>query len=111
MVIPLLGRYIAAAVGVLLVLTAWASVIGTLIVPRRVSSWLTRWVDRVVNRAFRLATGSFADYPRRDRVLSAQAAAILLGQLAAWLGISFIGYVLLLWPFEAGGLGSATATR
>jgi hypothetical protein len=107
MVIPLLGRYIAAAIGAVLVLTAWASVIGTLIVPRPVSSWLTRWVDRVVNKAFRMATGAFADYPRRDRVLAAQAAAILLGQLAAWLGISFIGYVLLLWPFEAGGLGSA----
>src|SRR5262249_6807754 len=43
----------------------------------------------------------------RDRVLAAQAAATLLAQLAAWLGISFIGYVLLLWPFETGGLGSA----
>ncbi len=107
MVVPLLGRSLAAVAGGVLVLTAWNSVIGTLIVPREVSSWLTRWVDRVVNGAYRLATGPLADYRRRDRVLASQAAAILLGQLVAWLGIAFIGYWLLLWPFAAGGLGAA----
>ena len=82
-------------------LTAWASVIGTLIVPRPVSSWLTRWVDRSVNWAFRLVTGAIADYQRRDRVLASRAsAAILLAQLIAWLAISFLGYMLLLWPFD-----------
>src|SRR6202035_665208 len=46
-VVPVAARSLAAAVGGLLVLTAWASIIGTVIVPRPVSSWLTRWVDRV----------------------------------------------------------------
>ncbi len=46
MVVPLAGRWVAAAAGAALVLTAWASIVGTLIVPRPVSSWLTRWVDR-----------------------------------------------------------------
>ncbi len=101
-VVPLAGRSVAAVAGALLVLTAWVSVIGTVIVPRPVSSWLTRWVDRIVDRAFRLASSAIADYRRRDRVLAAQAPAILLTQLAAWLGISFIGYVLLLWPFVTG---------
>jgi hypothetical protein len=94
-------------VGALLVLTAWASVIWTVIVPRPVSSWLTRWVDRIVNGAFRLAANAIADHRRRDRVLAAQAAAILLTQLAAWLGLSFVGYVLVLWPFVTGGVMSA----
>jgi hypothetical protein len=107
MVVPLGGRSAAAAVGALLVLTAWASVIETVIVPRPVSSWLTRLVDRIVNGAFRLATMAVADHRRRDRVLAAQAAAILLTQLAAWLGLSFIGFVLLLWPFVPGGVTSA----
>lgn len=107
MVVPLIGRSVAAVAGALLVLTAWASAVGTLIVPRSVSSWLTRWVDRIVNGAFGLVAGVIAGYRRRDRVLAAQAAAILLGQVAAWLGASFIGFWLLLWPFEAGGLGSA----
>jgi len=107
MVIPLAGRSVAAVAGALLVLTAWASVIGTLIVPRPVSSWLTRWVDRSVNRAFQLATGAIADHRRRDLVLAAQAPAILLTQLIAWLGISFLGYTLLLWPFETAGITAA----
>jgi hypothetical protein len=107
MVVPLIGRSVAAVVGVLLVLSAANSVIGTLIVPRPVGGWLTRWVDRVVNGAFWMATSRIADYRRRDRVLAGQAAAILLAQLAAWLGISLIGYALLLWPFVPGGLTSA----
>jgi hypothetical protein len=106
MEVPLLGRLLAAVAGGLLVLTVWGSVIGTLIVPRPVGSWLTRWVDRFVNGAFSLATSTIADYRRRDRVLLGQAAAILLVQLAAWLGVSFLGYGLLMWPVT-GGLGSA----
>ncbi len=107
MVVPLDGRSVAAVAGGLLVLAVWASVVGTVIVPRPVSSWLTRWVDRVVNGAFRLAASTIPDHRRRDRVLAAQAAAILLGQLAGWLGISFLGYALLLWPFGTGGVTSA----
>ena len=107
MVVPLIGRSMAAAVGALLVLTAAASVTGTLIVPRPVGSWLTRWVDRIVNGAFQMATSAISDYKRRDRVLAGQAAAILIAQLTAWLGISFIGYSLLLWPFVTGGVTSA----
>ena len=56
MVVPIIGRDIAAVVGGLLVATGAASVIGTLIVPRSVANWLTRWVDMIVNGAFRLAT-------------------------------------------------------
>jgi hypothetical protein len=107
MVVPLAGRLVAAVAGGLLVLTAWSSVIGTVIVPRPVSSWLTRWVDRIVNGAFRLATSGITDHRRRDRVLAAQAAAILLGQLAAWLGISFLGFALLLWPLVTGSVTPA----
>jgi hypothetical protein len=107
MVIPLEARSVAAVAGGLLVLTAWVSAVGTLIVPRSVSSWLTRWVDRLVNGAFRLVIRALPDYRRRDRLLATQAATILICQLAAWLATSLVGFWLLLWPFEAGGLGSA----
>jgi hypothetical protein len=107
MAMPLIGRWLAAVVGGLLVLAVWGSVIGTLIVPRPVGSWLTRWVDRLVNGAFSLVTAAIADYPRRDRVLARQAPAILLVQLAAWLGVSLLGYWLLMWPLVSGGLGAA----
>ena len=48
MVVPLAARWVAAAFGFLLILTGWQSVIGTLIVPRPVGSWLTRGVDRLM---------------------------------------------------------------
>src|ERR1700722_19411356 len=107
MTVPLAARSVLAVVGALLVLTAWGSVIGTLIVPRPAGGWLTRWVDRISNAAFRMATSGIADHHRRDRVLATQAAAILLAQLVAWLGIFYVGYSLLLWPFIDSGLGSA----
>ena len=107
MVVPLVGRSLAGVVGAVLVLAAVASVVGTLIVPRPVGNWLTRRVDRTVDRGFWLATRAIADYERRDRVLAGQAAAILLSQLAAWLVLSFVGYGLLLWPFVHGGVTSA----
>jgi hypothetical protein len=110
MVVPLIGRSIGAVAGGLLVLTAASSVIGTVIVPRPVGSWLTLVVDRVVNGAFRVATARVTSLRRRDRVLAGQAAAILLGQLVAWLGIFFIGFSLLLWPFVPGGVTSAFTT-
>ena len=45
MVVPLAARLVAAVAGGLLVLAAWTSVTGTLIVSRSVGSWLTRWVE------------------------------------------------------------------
>jgi hypothetical protein len=107
MVVPLAARLVAAIFGALLALTAWGSLIGTLIVPRLAGGWLTSWVDRIINAAFQLVTSGIADHKRRDRVLAAEAPAILVGQLVAWLGIFFVGYSLLLWPFVRTGLGSA----
>jgi hypothetical protein len=107
MVVPLFGRSLAAVVGAMLVLTVVGSVLGTLIVPRPVSNRLTRWVDRAVDRVFRMVTRPIGDYEQRDRVLSGQVAAVLLSQLAAWLGLAFLGYALLLWPFTHTGIMSA----
>jgi hypothetical protein len=105
--VPLAGRVIAAVVGGLLVITAARSLIGTVIVPRPVASWLTRWVDFLVSAGYRVITGVIHDHRVRDRVLASQAAAILLVQLIAWLGIFYVGYSLLLWPFTAGGITNA----
>jgi hypothetical protein len=107
MVVPLAARWVAAVCGALLVLTAWNSVIGTLVVPRPVGSWLTRWVDKIVVSVYHTVTKRVAEYPRRDRILATQSAAVLLGQLVAWLGISFIGFTLILWPAARNGIASA----
>ncbi len=107
MVVPLAARYVAAAVGLLLVVTAGSSVIGTLIVPRSVSSWLTRKVDQVVNVAFVLITKPVHNFRRRDRILATHAATILIAQIAAWLGMFFVGFALILWPLVHGGITEA----
>jgi len=116
MVTPLAGRIVAAVIGGLLVITAGYSVTGTLIVSRSVSSRLTRWVDRIVVGAYRLAAKNvinfdrmepLAAYRRLDRLLATQAAAILLTQLAAWLIVAYVGFALLLWPFATRGVVSA----
>ncbi|HEX4661077.1 MAG TPA: hypothetical protein VH307_27110 [Streptosporangiaceae bacterium] len=107
MVVPLADRVIAACIGGLLVITAARSVIGTVIVPRLVGSWLTKWVDKIVDGIYHTVTAPMADHKRRDRWLAGQAAAILLTQLLAWLALFYLGFVLLMWPFAPEGLGSA----
>jgi hypothetical protein len=107
MVMPLAGRVVAAVIGGLLVLTVWYSVTGTLIVSRPVRSRLTRWVDRIVDTAYRAAAEKISDYQRRDQLLATQAAAVLLAQLAAWLGVTFVGFAFVFWPFAVHGLTSA----
>jgi hypothetical protein len=116
MVMPLAGRIVAAVIGGLLVVTSVYSVTATLIVSRSVSSRLTRWVDRIVVGAYRLAikklvdfegSDSLAAYKRMDRLLATIAAAILLTQLAAWLIVAYAGFALVLWPFAARGVTSA----
>jgi len=107
MVVPQAARDVAAAVGVLLIATSAASVIGTLIVPRPVANWLTRKIDWVVNCGFLLATALIPDFRRRDRLLSTHAATLLICQLVAWLGIFFVGFSLVFWPMVSGGITDA----
>jgi hypothetical protein len=101
MVVPLAARWVAAACGILLVLTGWQSVIGTLIVPRPVGSWLTRAVDRLILASYTTVTRPITNWVRRDRILATQAAAVLVTQLVAWLGTFLAGYTLILWPSQA----------
>src|SRR5215469_11963146 len=110
MVVPLAVRYLAAAVGVLLVATSAGSVIGTLIVPRSVASWLTKRVDDLVNAVYVLITDHVRSFRRRDRIMATQAAALLLSQIAAWLGMFFVGFSLILWPLVHGGITTAFGT-
>src|SRR5215468_8763252 len=107
MVMPLAGRVVAAVAGGLLVLVAVSSVTVTLIVSRPVKSRLTRWVDQIVDWAYEQMAGRIADARRRDQIRATQAAAVLLGQLAAWLLVAYVGFALLLWPFAARGVVSA----
>src|SRR5277367_192270 len=101
-------RDLAAAVGAFLVIaTAW-SVIGSLVVPRRILSRLARSVARAVNGAFHSVADSFDSYEARDRILAAQAPIQLIVLVVVWLAVFELGFALLLWPtMSSGGLPAA----
>jgi hypothetical protein len=107
MVVPLAARYVAAVVGAGLVVTSASSVIGTLIVPRSVASWLTKRVDQFVACFFVLLTAGIRDFHRRDRLLAAHAATLLICQIVAWLGMFFVGFALIFWPLTHAGITEA----
>jgi hypothetical protein len=110
MVVPLAARYVAAAVGLFLVLTSARSIIGTVIVPRPVNSWLTRRNDQFWAVVFRLLTVRVRDFRTRDRILASQVAAVLLSQIVVWLLMFFVGYSLMLWPLIHAGITDAFST-
>jgi hypothetical protein len=92
------GRDLAAAGGALLIVAAAWSVIGTVVVPRRIRSWLTRVVALAVNASFHFIADRFDSYEPRDRILAAQAPSQLILQIVVWLGVFEVGFGLLLWP-------------
>src|SRR5262249_5069449 len=102
MTAPIAARYVAAAAGALIVLSTVASVVGTVIVPRKSGSKLTRLVASGVNGIFGLIVRPVPSYRWRDRILAGQAAVILLRQLAGWPGSVYVGYALLIWPATSG---------
>ena len=104
------GRDLAAVVGALLVISAAWSVIGTVVVPRRVRSRLARAVAIAVHGAFHFVADGFDSYEPRDRILAAQAPVQLILQIVVWLAVYELGFALLLWPtLRTGGLADAFA--
>jgi hypothetical protein len=100
------GRDLAAVVGALVILATGWSVIGTLVVPRRIRSRLPRTVAVAVGMAFHFVADHFDSYEPRDRILAAQAPIQLIAQIVAWLAAFEVGFGLLMWPF----MGSAGLT-
>jgi hypothetical protein len=92
----LLSRDLAAAVGVLLIIVAGWSVIGTVVVPRRIRSRLIRGVAVVVDATFHFVADHFDSYEPRDRILAAQAPIQLILQIVVWLAVFELGFALLL---------------
>jgi hypothetical protein len=102
------GRDLAAALGALLILAAGWSVIATVVVPRRVRSWIPRIVAVTVDSVFHGVADRFDTYEPRDRILAAQAPIQLILQLVAWLAAFELGFALLMWPFVgSAGLSGA----
>ena len=101
-------RVVAAVIGAFIVVgTAW-SVLGTLVVPRRIRSRIPRVVFIVNRMVFQIIVDRTSSYESRDRILAVQAPIQLIGQVVAWLALYELGFGLLMWPFTGGaGFGGA----
>jgi hypothetical protein len=93
------GRGVAAVFGAFLIIADGWSVIGTVVVPRRIRSRIARSVAISVNAAFHFVADQFDTYEPRDRVLAAQAPIQVILQIVVWLAVFEVGFGLLLWPF------------
>ncbi len=101
-------RVIGALIGAAIVLTTGWSVIGTVVVPRRIRSRIIRAVFVVNRSVFHFVADQSGSYDRRDRILAVQAPVQLILQIVAWLALYELGFGLLMWPFD-GSVGIGTA--
>jgi hypothetical protein len=99
---------VAALIGAFIVLATGWSVLGTLVVPRRIRSRIPRIVFIANRSVFHFVADNTSSYERRDRILAVQAPVQLIAQVVAWLALYQLGFGLLMWPFVGkGNLGSA----
>jgi hypothetical protein len=100
-------RVLVAAVGAFIIVsTAW-SVLGTLVVPRRIRSRIPRFVFLSLRSVFHFLADRSGSYERRDRILAVQAPVQLIAQVVAWLALYELGFGLLTWSVNNDGLGYA----
>jgi len=100
---------LGAVLGAAVIVATWSSVLSVLVVPRQSRDRLSRLVFGCVDRLFRAATGHWSSYRIRDRVLAAEAPAMILVHLAVWLLLFYCGFGLILQSFDPHGTGHAFA--
>lgn len=86
------------AVGIVLFLLTWHSVIVTTIQPRTVTSYITFLGWAPVNAVFQFLANRTPRYERKDRVLALLAPVSLLTMLVVWLLLFLVSYALIFWP-------------
>ena len=97
--------WIAAALGLIIVLSTLMSVVTSLVLPRLGSSRIQNYAGKGMIKVFSRISHRFETYEARDRFLALQAPLYLIVILGVWLAALLIGFALLLWPFmKTGGL-------
>jgi hypothetical protein len=97
--------WIAAALGLVIVLSTLMSVVTSLVLPRLGSSRIQKYAGRGMITTFSRISHRFETYEARDRFLALQAPLYLIVILMIWLAALLVGFALLLWPFmRTGGL-------
>jgi len=94
--------WLCFAVGLVLVVATWGSVIGTLIVARPIVSRIARFTGRLSWHLFGVLIRPVHAYKARDRVLAWQAPFSIFIRLVVWVGFFYLGYALMLLPFVHG---------
>jgi hypothetical protein len=94
------------AIGIILLILTWHSVIVTTIQPRTVTSYITFLGWAPVNALFQFLARRTPHYERKDRVLALLAPVSLLMMLVVWLGLFLLSYTLIFWPL-VGDLAAA----
>jgi hypothetical protein len=103
----MIGAWFAFAVGIVLVIGTFFSVVGSLVVPRSINSRISRWVDGALDAVFLQLARLAGSFERRDRILAWQSPTALLVRLAVWLGLLVLGFALVLLPSLDGRVGQA----
>lgn len=90
---------VAVVVGIVVVITSWAGLLSTFVLPRGRSFFqrLPTRAQRIVYGSFLLASKLRRDYARKDALLAAVGPAALIVQLAMFLSLFLLGYTLILW--------------
>jgi hypothetical protein len=99
--------WLSFTAGLVIVLLAAGSVIGTLVVPRRVRSTIAKACDTAIEYAFRAMCPIGMSYSRRDSILAWQAPIGLVVRLLVWLALLYTGWALMLVPAVSGHIGRA----
>lgn len=86
------------ALGVCVVAGTAFSIIGALVVARRVDSWVTSLVDTALDHTFLLALRGVDSFERRDRFLGWQGPLTLVVRLTVWMGMLVLGFALIMLP-------------
>jgi hypothetical protein len=102
-----IGAWLGFAGGLFVVVGTVSSVVGALVVPRRINSRISRTVDGTLDAVFLQLARIVGSYQRRDRILAWQSPLSLLLRLAVWLGLFVGGFALLLLPSLDGRIGAA----
>jgi hypothetical protein len=100
-------RVLAGVIGAFVVVATGWSVLGTLVVPRRIRSNVPRGVFLVNRSLFDLLVWPTRSYESRDRILAVQAPVQLIAQVVAWLALYEVGFGLLMWSVDGNELGTA----
>ena len=96
-------RWLAFAVGLVLLFSTARSIISTVIMPRFSRSLISLVTWRVVEKPFFGAVRKLRSYDAKDRLLSGLGPVAVLALLITWLCLLFLSYALLFWPLVADG--------